>query len=390
MGLQTPTVMQPIPYTNLRVAEGKREMIAQMRRKRLNKAPNAWGAAIFMDLLWGAGPWLAGVCAVAVGLWRLHDTVDGVPETFKHFNSDVAISAISTFSAFLLVSRIQGNLGSNRNIIDQFGNLTGSVINLSLWVKSQMVSTKTAAALMPLPDGSGSTYLANKIGLTLASVPYIVKYGGRGTKIMPEGLPIGQDQQLVDRYKEFTAGSMFGSSGGLAPFAAIVLMISEQIDQVQRGEKASEYAVLFAQLNAVTGAEGAIGGVSAYIAPYIMTALTYALVVSLPAPRARLRPHPQQRRQLDLDRRGDGLLHDRLLPDQRALRQPHGAAQQAERPGAAHLADVRLHREGHPRRLLAHKPVHQHQGPGAGGGAATGARELPDAVQLRRARGLNS
>ena len=279
MGLQTPTVMQPIPYTNLRVAEGKREMIAQMRRKRLNKAPNAWGAAIVMDLLWGAGPWLAGVCAVAVGLWRLHDTVDGVPETFKHFNSDVAISAISTFSAFLLVSRIQNNLGSNRNIIDQFGNLTGSVINLSLWVKSQMVSTKTAAALMPLPDGSGSTYLANKIGLTLASVPYIVKYGGRGTKIMPEGLPIGQDQQLVDRYKEFTAGSMFGSSGGLAPFAAIVLMISEQIDQVQRGEKASEYAVLFAQLNAVTGAEGAIGGVSAYIAPYIMTALTYALVV---------------------------------------------------------------------------------------------------------------
>jgi len=56
-------------------------------------------------------------------------------------------------------------------------------------------------------------------------------------------------------------------------------LISEQIDQVQKGEKASEYAVLFAQLNAVTGAEGAIGGVSSYVAPYIMTALLYALVV---------------------------------------------------------------------------------------------------------------
>lgn len=272
-------MMQPVPYTNLRVAESRTQMIAQMRRKRLNKAPNAWCAAITMDLLWGAGPWLAGVCAVAVGLWRLHDTVDGVPETFAHFNSAVAISAISTFSAFLLVSRIQNNLGSNKNIIDQFGNLTGSLINLSLWVKSQMVSTKTAAALMPLPDGSGGTYMANKIGLTLASVPYVVKYVGRGVDIMPEGLPIGQDKQLVDRYNEFTANSMFGSSGGLSPFAAIVLMISEQIDQVQKGEKASEYAVLFAQLNAVTGAEGAIGGVSAYVAPYIMTALLYALVV---------------------------------------------------------------------------------------------------------------
>ena len=272
-------MMQPVPYTNLRVAEGKKEWIAQMRRKRLNKAPNAWCAAITMDLLLGAGPWLAGTCAVAVGLWRLHDTVDGVPETFAHFNSAVAIGAISTFSAFLLVSRIQNNLGSNKNIIDQFGNLTGSLINLSLWVKSQMVSTKPAAALVPLPDGSGGTYLANKIGLTLASVPYVVKYVGRGVDIMPEGLPIGQDKQLVDRYNEFTSNSMFGSSGGLSPFAAMVLMISEQIDQVQKGEKASEYAVLFAQLNAVTGAEGAIGGVSAYVAPYIMTALLYALVV---------------------------------------------------------------------------------------------------------------
>jgi hypothetical protein len=149
--------MQPVPYTNLRVAEGKKEMIAQMRRKRLNKAPNAWGAAITMDLLWGAGPWIAGTCAVAVGLWRLHDTVDGVPKTFAHFNSDVAISAISTFSAFLLVSRIQNNLGSNRNIIDQFGNLTGSVINLSLWVKSQMVSSKTAAALRTSSSSTGTT-----------------------------------------------------------------------------------------------------------------------------------------------------------------------------------------------------------------------------------------
>ena len=272
-------MMQPVPYTNLRVAEERRDRVAKMRQKRLNKAPNAWCAAITMDLFWGAGPWIAGVCAVAVGLWRLHDTVDGAPETFTHFNSPVAISAISTFSAFLLVSRIQKNLDSNQNIIDQFGKLTGSVVNIALWVKSQMVSTKAAAALVPLPDGNGGTYVANKIGLTLATVPYIVKYVGRGVDIMPEGLPIGQDRQLVDRYNEFVVNSTFGSSGGLAPFAAIVLMIGEQIDEVQKGEKPTEYAALFSQLNAVTGAEGTIGAVSAYAAPYIMTTLLYTLVV---------------------------------------------------------------------------------------------------------------
>lgn len=271
--------MQPVPYSNLRAAEERKDRIAQMRRKRLNKASNAWCAAITMDLFWGAGPWLAGVCAVAVGLWRLHDTVDRAADTFAQFNSPVAISAISTFSAFLLVSRIQKNLDSNRNIIDQFGRLTGSVVNIGIWVKSQMVSTKAAAVLRPLPDGNGATYMANKIGLTLASVPYIVKYVGRGVDIKPEGLPIGQDSQLVERYTDFTASSMFGSSGGMAPFAAITLMIGEQIDEIQRGEKPSEYAALFVQLNALTGAEGTIGAVSAYAAPYIMTALLYALVV---------------------------------------------------------------------------------------------------------------
>jgi len=214
-----------------------------------------------------------------VSLWQLYEQVDGVPETFSHFNSPVAISAISTFSAFLLVSRIQANLAANAAIINQFGNLTGSLVNLALWVKSQMLNTKPAAEMRPFQDGSGGTYMANKIGLTLASVPYVVKYVGRGVKILPEGLPIGQDAELVDTYKRYTSKSKVGSSGSLTPFAAMVLMISEQIDQIQRGEKASEYAVLFAQLNAVTGAEGAIGGAAGYISPYILTALLYALIV---------------------------------------------------------------------------------------------------------------
>ena len=95
--------------------------------------------------------------------------------------------------------------------------------------------------------------------MTLSSVPYIVKYVGRGVDIWPEGLPIGQDADLVKTYKRYAAKNTQGSTGSMTPFTVAVLMLGEQIDQIQRGEKKdTEYAVLFAQLNAITAAEGTI------------------------------------------------------------------------------------------------------------------------------------
>lgn len=271
--------MQPVAYRSLRGAEEQTNALARMRRKRLNKEPNDWGTAVVLDLLWGAGPWLAGTCAVAVGLWLLHERVDGAPAIFLKFNAPAAIAAISTFSAFLLVSKIQANLACNRTVISEFGNLTGSVINLALWVKSQMVAGKRFAKPLELPDGSGGTYVTNKIGLTLASVPYIVKYVGRGVDIIPEGLPLGQDPELVATYKRYTRPGG-ASTASMTPFAAAVLMLGEQIDTIQRGERnESEYAVLFVQLNAVTAAEGTIGATTGYNPPYIMDGLLYVVFV---------------------------------------------------------------------------------------------------------------
>jgi len=271
--------MQPVAYRSLRGAEEQTNALARMRRKRLNKEPNDWGTAIFLDLLWGAGPWIAGTCAVAVGLWLIHEHVDGAPATFLKFNAPAAIAAISTFSAFLLVSKIQANLACNRTVISEFGNLTGSVINLALWVKSQMVAGKRYAKPLDLPDGSGGTYVTNKIGLTLSSVPYIVKYVGRGVDIIPEGLPLGQDPELVATYKRYTKPGG-ASTASMTPFAAAVLMLGEQIDTIQRGERnESEYAVLFVQLNAVTAAEGTIGATTGYNPPYIMDGLLYVVFV---------------------------------------------------------------------------------------------------------------
>lgn len=271
--------MQPVAYRSLRGAEEQTNALARMRRKRLNKEPNHWGEAVFLDLLWGAGPWLVGTCAVAVGLWLIHEHVDGAPSVFLRFNAPAAIAAISTFSAFLLVSKIQANLACNSTIIKEFGNLTGSVINLALWVKSQMVAGKRFAKPLELPDGSGGTYVTNKIGLTLSSVPYIVKYVGRGVDIIPEGLPLGQDPELVATYKRYTQPGK-SSTATMTPFAASVLMLGEQIDTIQRGEKKdTEYAVLFAQLNAVTAAEGNIGAATGYNPPYILDALLFIVFI---------------------------------------------------------------------------------------------------------------
>ena len=266
-------------YSAVRTVTQRVSDLADMRRKRLNKEPNHWGEAIFLDLLLGAGPWIAGTCAVAVGLWVIHEHVDGASGTYKRFDAPAALAAISTFSAFLLVSKIQANLACNSTIIKEFNNLTGSLINLALWVKSQMVSGKRFAKPLDLPDGSGGMYTTNKIGLTMASVPYIVKYVGRGVEIKPEGLPLGQDPELVQIYKQYAKKST-ASNVSMPPFIAAILMLSEQIDIIQRGEKKdTEYAVLFAQLNAVTAAEGAIGATTQYYPPYILDALLFVVFI---------------------------------------------------------------------------------------------------------------
>ncbi len=274
--------MQRTRYAPLSVLGQEEDRVAKLaenRRKRLNKEPNHWGEAIALDLLLGAGPWLVGTCAVAVALWAIHENVDGAPAIFLKFNAPAAIAAISTFSAFLLVSKIQANLACNSTIIKEFNNLTGSIINLALWVKSQMVSGKRFAHPMERPDGSGGVYVTNKIGLTLASVPYIVKYVGRGVEIRPDGLPLGQDRELVETYKRYTQ-KVKASSASMTPFAAAVLMLSEQIDAIQRTEaKDTEYAVLFAQLNAVTAAEGTIGATTGYNPPYILDALLFIVFI---------------------------------------------------------------------------------------------------------------
>lgn len=133
-----------------------------------------------------------------------------------------------------------------------------------------------------------------------------VKYVGRGTAIIPAGLPLGQDARLLNSYVKYTSPA--NGSPGMAPFAACMLIISELVDEFQVGERPSECAqqaavtthgrkssnparsrrvvrvlvvradaVLFGQINAVTAAEGAIGGTAGYSGPLLSKYLLFTL-----------------------------------------------------------------------------------------------------------------
>jgi hypothetical protein len=142
-----------------------------------------------------------------------------------------------------------------------------------------MISGKRFNNKFELDDGSGGKFTTTLIGLTLASVPYIVKYAGRNVEITPEGLPLGQSPYLLDMYNKYTA-PVKGTNAKMKPFKAVMLMISEQIDAIQQGEaNENEYSLLFAQLNAMTAAEGTIGGTAGYNPPYILDALLFIVFV---------------------------------------------------------------------------------------------------------------
>ena len=247
---------------------------AAARLKRLNKPGNNWVAGMALDLLLGSGPWVFGVAIAAVGLTTIYREVTDAKATFTLFNAPVAITAISTFASFLLVGKQGANLANNAKIIGEFGNLSGSLVNICLFLKSQISSGKSID-FVTLSDGNGGFFQTTRVGLVCSSVMYVVKYTGRGATIKPEGLPLGQDQRLLSSYVRYLSPS--NGSPGMSPFMACILIIGELVDEFQTGEKASEYAVLFGQINAVTGAEGSIGGTAGYGQPYLMKYLLYIL-----------------------------------------------------------------------------------------------------------------
>ena len=305
---------------------------------------------VILDLLLGAGPWVFGVAIVAAGLSAIFVEVDGAKEGFNLLNAPVAVNAISTFAAFLLVGRQSSNLAKNASIIGEFGNLSGSLVNIALFVKAQASSGKSLEFLT-LADGSGGFFQTTRIGLVCSSICYVVKYTGRGVTIIPEGLPLGQDARLLGSFKKLTAPA--NGSPGMSAFMACILMIGELVDEFSAGEKPSEYAVLFTQLNAVTAAEGAIGGTAGYSLAPFLCAIYFTSCTSCTFSCCFLQIWCLPTNTTQSDQLSSGLLHSRILPDQRAIRESYGAAQRACRPEALCFARVHRHRDRRNERVLS-------------------------------------
>ena len=92
-------------------------LAASNRAKRLNKEANNWLLGMANDLLFGALPWTLGAALVALAFQLLAVAVPDVLKTYAVFSSPVAISAISSFAAFLLVSKQSTALGNNARIV---------------------------------------------------------------------------------------------------------------------------------------------------------------------------------------------------------------------------------------------------------------------------------
>lgn len=139
----------PLPWTR---EERKKEYSdaarAKARVKRLNKESNNVPLAIFYDVLYGAVPWLVGVAAATSILFAIHEADADAQRIFPQLHAPAAVGTVSTFAAFLLVSKINANLACNRTVIAEFGNLTGALVNLAVWVRSQR-NTKGWGAHLP-------------------------------------------------------------------------------------------------------------------------------------------------------------------------------------------------------------------------------------------------
>ena len=253
------------------------DVAAANRLKRLNKPRHNPWMGMLADLIFGALPWAGGSAIFALVIAYLFENDTSIADEFANLKSTTALTAISGFAGFLLVSRQSAALGNNARVIGEFGNASGSCINLCLFIKSMGVSASARGndiEYITLPDGKGGTYTTTRPALVCSSIMGVLKYSGRGVPVRPEGLALSQDPRLLQTFRSYIAKK--NDQPGLSPFAALILILGELVDVFQTGERASEYAVIFKQINAITAAEGAISGTNGYSGPYIMVRNTPA------------------------------------------------------------------------------------------------------------------
>lgn len=224
--------------------------------------------AIILPSLLGAA-----IAATSVAVLK---NVDGAELWIvENLYSGQVLSSLGTMIVFLVTLRLGDNLARNGKIVGHFGNLTGTCVNMAIWTRS-LVSGGNLD-YVNYPSGNGGTYKTTEIGLILASIPYVVKYHYREVKVHFEMLPIAASPAILARATELITSK--DNYVAVGPFLAMVMVLAERFDDLESEGKIKppELVTIFAQLNALTGEEGSIGGTQGYALPGILTFLLYLI-----------------------------------------------------------------------------------------------------------------
>lgn len=248
------------------------------RAERLRKKHTNVGVGIVLDLVFaivipgGIG------CLVAFSAVMIIEHADGSSEWITdNIYSPQVTSALGTLIAFLVALRLGSNLTRNAALINHFGNLCGACVNMAIWSRSLV--SDASLNYKTYVDIRGIEYKQTDVGLILASVPYVVKFTYRGVKVKHTKLPLAADDTLKSRM-----GQLIEENSGVAsvsPFIALVMMLGEHFDSMEAEKKIkpAELGALLGHLNALTGEEGAIGGMSEYSPPMILDILLYIVFI---------------------------------------------------------------------------------------------------------------
>ena len=233
-----------------------------------------WYAAY--DLVRGTWVWVLVVAAMAL-VWV--PIVNSSPTRVTEFAHRVLentgmTTTIATTIAFLVALHQSASAARNSVGILRFADLTGSCTSIAFYAKALGVGIRGC-------NGAGTP---SKLELVLRSIPYVVKYSHRsvGGGVRTEMLPLCANAELAREFADLRMASTDGDdNSGVDPLVSSLILIARQMhdlkSEVSRPIDVVFVQEIFKQIDAITDADGAIGGGSLYRPPRVLDFMMHVL-----------------------------------------------------------------------------------------------------------------